>query len=153
MTEENTIVTPKLKRGLEDYISYWEKLSSRSIRLIEKSAHPLFHYTCHFYDTNGIGDFEAMLSHLYKNIGRMKIKITDRAWGTDNHTAYLRWSCHVHSPNFKKEWIFNGMSEVALSDDGKIMSHIDHWDTGKQFYLRLPLIGWLIRKTLRRMFK
>ena len=61
-------------------------------------------------------------------------------------TAYLRWD-FTFSPKGRVEdvWKITGMSEVAFDQDLKVISHIDHWDAGEQFYARLPVLGWLIR--------
>ena len=40
---------------------------------------------------------------------------------------------------------------VKFAPDGRISEHIDHWDAAAQFYERIPVLGWLIRKVRRRL--
>jgi len=47
---------------------------------------------------------------------------------------------YSHGPGFALE----GMSEIRFAPDGRIAEHIDHWDSGAQFYARIPVLGWLI---------
>jgi hypothetical protein len=32
-----------------------------------------------------------------------------------------------------------------------VAEHIDHWDSGEQFYRRLPVLGWLIGLVRKRL--
>jgi len=146
-------IPPRLSAPIEDYTSYWQKLGPRSIRLIEKIADPSLRYTGPFFDTHGTDAFEQMATQLFSKIEKTKINITDTAVGQDEQTVYMRWIATVITKGKKRQWTFQGVSEVAFSPTGKVMSHIDHWDSGLQFYLRLPVAGWIIRKILGRMFK
>lgn len=49
------------------------------------------------------------------------------------------------------DWLVEGVSEVHLDARGLVTVHLDHWDSGAQFYARLPLIGWLVRLVRRRL--
>ena len=40
---------------------------------------------------------------------------------------------------------------MAFDGDGRVLSHLDHWDAGGQFYARLPVLGTLIRLVKRRL--
>ena len=144
-------IPPLLKTSLEEYISYWQRISTRSIRLIEKIAHPNLRFVDPFNDVSGIDAFEDMLTKALGDLSQFKFKATDRAWGEDGHTAYVRWTVSLIAKGKKKEMILTGVSEITLSPDGKIMSHIDHWDSGTQFYLHLPIVGWIIRKIIAKI--
>ena len=43
------------------------------------------------------------------------------------------------------------LSELRFADDGRVVAHIDHWDSGAQFYGKLPGLGWLIERVRRRV--
>jgi steroid delta-isomerase len=47
--------------------------------------------------------------------------------------------------------MITGMSEIHFAPDGRISEHIDHWDSGGQFYERIPVLGWLIRLVRKRL--
>ena len=38
-----------------------------------------------------------------------------------------------------------GLSEVILSKNKKIISHIDYWDSYDNFYTKIPIIGLAFR--------
>ena len=37
------------------------------------------------------------------------------------------------------------MSEVIFNEQGMVIEHIDYWDSGEQFYEKIPIIGGLLR--------
>jgi len=43
------------------------------------------------------------------------------------------------------------MSELTFDSDGKVARHVDHWDAGKEFYEKLPLLGGVLRAIRRRV--
>ena len=45
----------------------------------------------------------------------------------------------------KKRLGFNGVSELLIKKN-LIYKHIDYWDSGKNVYSNLPLIGSIFRK-------
>ena len=139
MSEDNL----NFQKNLLDYIEYFETLNPRSIRLIEKIATPDMNFKDPFNDVIGLEKVEAIFEHMFQNTQNPKFKVLDYAWGKNGDTAYLRWNftCLVKG----KQNRIDGMSEVLFSRDGKVMSHIDHWDASEGFYDKLPVLGTMIR--------
>ena len=133
----------KFQRALDDYIEYFERLSARSIRLIEKLAEPGMRFKDPFNDVQGLDAFERIFRHMFEHLEKPKFEVQDYAWGQDGQTVYLRWVLRYELRGQKRR--IDGMSEVFFSNGGKVLSHIDHWDAGEQFYERLPLLGGMIR--------
>ena len=46
----------------------------------------------------------------------------------------------------------SGMSDVEFAPNGKVLSHIDHWDPARQVYEQIPVLGSLFRM-LRRLLE
>lgn len=136
---------------MEDYITYWEKLNRRSIRLIEKIADPAFTFRDPFHEVAGLDAFEAMLEASFRRVKTMRFKATDHAFGRDGHTAYIRWTSVIVPNRGKKTFTIVGMSEVAFNNDGKVVSHVDHWDSAGQFWEHMPVIGAILRWARKRL--
>ena len=75
--------------------------------------------------------------------------MTEPLDAADPSAALIRWD--LDGVLGGTPWHVSGMSELRLSDDGRVSLHIDHWDSGRQFFERLPLIGWLLRQIRRRL--
>lgn len=133
----------QLQKPLDDYIEYFEKLSVRSVPTIEKLATPGVRFKDPFNDVMGVDAYQRVLTHMFENLTNPKFKVKDWAWGRGDNTAYLRWTFTCVLSN--KEHVIEGMSEVMFSDDGLVMSHIDHWDAGEYFYEKVPVLSAQIR--------
>lgn len=129
---------------LEDYIRYYEALTPRSVRLIEKLAVKDMVFENPFHCVQGIDNVEHVFEKMFADIEKPKFKITDYSWGIQNeNTAYLRWLMTFGMAG--KAQSIEGMSEVLFADNGQVMSHIDYWDANSRIFTKLPYIGGLFR--------
>ena len=44
-----------------------------------------------------------------------------------------------------KTFKLTGVSRVVFDQQGLVSEHIDYWDASEQFYMKLPIIGGLLR--------
>ena len=73
---------------------------------------------------------------------------------TDNkHIGYLKWVLNGNFRNKTKKISIKGMSEISFDVKGKVIYHIDYWDSLTQLIVELPYIGRLIKKILKVVFK
>ncbi|MBL4804019.1 MAG: nuclear transport factor 2 family protein [Alphaproteobacteria bacterium] len=133
----------KLKKPLDDYIEYYEKLTPRSVAMIEKLAVPGVRFKDPFNDVMGVDAYQRVLQHMFENVDNPKFRVSDYAWGRGANIAYLRWTFTYMMKN--RQYSVEGASEVMFSDDGLVMSHIDYWDAAENFYEHLPVLGAAIR--------
>jgi hypothetical protein len=118
-----------LQKPLEEYVTWLERLTPRSIRLIEKIAAHGMAFSDPFNLVRGVDAVEAAFEkRLAAFGGSPKLTVTDRAFGRDNEAVYLRWT--MTGTWRGKPIAMNGIAELAFTLDGKIYSHIDHWDAG-----------------------
>mgnify|MGYP003341474966 CR=1 FL=1 len=45
----------------------------------------------------------------------------------------------------QKQYSFEGMSEIEIKNN-LVIRHIDYWDSGRNFYCKIPFVGFLFRK-------
>ncbi len=134
----------KLQRPLDDYIEYFEKLTPRSVGMIEKLAAPGIRFKDPFNDVQGVDAFQRVFEHMFENVEKPKFKVTDSSWSRQqDRTAYLRW-VFTYSMNGNARKV-EGLSAVMFSNDGLVMSHIDFWDAAENFYENIPVLGAMIR--------
>ena len=55
----------------------------------------------------------------------------------------MKWKLDLKFKN--KKISFFGMSELILKNNF-ICSHIDYWDSGKNFYTNIPVLGRIFKK-------
>jgi|GEM_PF-1494629 hypothetical protein len=127
-TTARTIINPALalQKPLEEYIQYLEKMTARSIPLLEKLSVPGMHYSDTKRDVRGVDDIIALFRNRFSRVRELKITVRDMAWGREGQTAYLRWFSTYEIDGVTMNG--QGMSAVMFSDDGKVMSHTDYGD-------------------------
>lgn len=64
---------------------------------------------------------------------------------------YVRWGFTFTPGRAKEPWSVEGVSRLALGEDGRIVEHIDYWDPAAGIYERLPLLGAVLRRVRRRL--
>ena len=121
---------------LDDYVAFFERISLDRLGDLDALVVPDVRFKDPFNDLRGVENMRAALAMAFEH-GKPRFEVIDRARGS--HAAYLLWR-YTHGPGFALE----GMSEIRFAPDGRIAEHIDHWDSGAQFYARVPVLGWLI---------
>ena len=93
---------------------------------------------------------------MFKKLDSPFFKVTDYfiSENTDNkHIGYLKWVLKGNFRNKNKKISITGMSEVSFDIQGKVIYHIDYWDSLTQLIVELPYIGKFIKKILKIFFK
>jgi hypothetical protein len=96
-----------------------------------------------FNDVHGTESLQQVFEHTLHHVRSVHFSVQDTAWS--GWTAYVRWTMTGYLKTIG-EWRVEGISEIRFADDGRVASHVDHWDAASQFYARLPVIGWLLRR-------
>ena len=82
---------------------------------------------------------------------QFEVNILDRARSGSDH--YIRWEMIFSAPKpGGGEPIHSvGMSQVRFDSEGKVAFHQDFWDSGKNIYGKIPVVGGLISIIRNRM--
>ncbi|MEM7654062.1 MAG: nuclear transport factor 2 family protein [Pseudomonadota bacterium] len=133
---------------LEHYCRFWTDLTPDGVSGVGSVTTEDVRFRDPFNDVRGHAAFERILNHMFETTIDPRFSIRDTAIG--ENAAYLRWDMSF-TPKSKLgqttgQWSFTGMSELIFTPDGLVRAHIDHWDSGTQFYARFPLIGFLVRR-------
>jgi steroid delta-isomerase len=131
------------------YIRYYETLSRASVGTLRGLAAPDMRFTDPFHDLTGVERIVGMLERMFDALDEPRFAVTDRA--LSGAIWYLRWQFSARPRGRSAPWIIEGMTEVHYDPQGRVVAHLDHWDSGAQFYARLPVLGWLIGLIRRRV--
>lgn len=131
------------QKPLEDYIQYLEKMTLRSLPLLEKLAVPGVHYRNPLYDVRG-RDAVMDVFRQRLNEGKQKFTVTDHAWGRDGQTVYLRWKLVILDEG--AEDITHGMAEIFFANDGQVMVHNDYVDSVFHMPPKPTVWSWLKKR-------
>lgn len=124
------------------YAAWFETLSPAGIGELDRLVAPSVRFRDPFNDVVGIDAMRRVLEKMFEDVPDTRFTITDIGFGS---VAYLRW----HFQGGK--WSADGVSEIAFDAEGRVTSHIDHWDSGRDIYAKLPVVGAVIRLIRRKI--
>ncbi len=127
----------------QTYAAYFSTLTPDSVEQMHLIAAPDVHFVDPFNDVRGLERVKDVFRHMFRTTVNPRFTVLDVAIGGQG--AYLLWRFDFTPKGGKTPWCIEGMSAVRFGADGRAIEHIDHWDSGRQFYARLPVIGAVIR--------
>lgn len=136
---------------LQTYKTLFENLTPQSV---ESDFLTVFDRKIYFKDpfneVRGLQDLQQIFRHMFASLHEPQFRIHHLA-GADK-TGYLEWRFYFKTSATGTTQQINGMSKILINDQGKVIVHIDYWDSGEYVYRKIPilrtLISW-INKRLR----
>ncbi|MEX0923061.1 MAG: nuclear transport factor 2 family protein [Rhodovibrionaceae bacterium] len=133
--------------ALTRYARFYAEMSPDSIGKLPALCSAQVRFRDPFNDFTGVDKMIALFEEMYRELEAPRFEVTDRAVGTE--ACYLRWTMYFRRKG--RTWKILGLSEIHFDEAGRVTAHFDHWDSGSQFYARLPLLGGVIRWIARKL--
>jgi len=141
--------TLDLEDAVAAYAAFYEGLTPGSLERLNDLCAPEVRFCDPFNDVTGIAAYRAILAEMFEQVREPSFEISD--WALSGRVAYLRWAFVFTPRKGGAPWRIDGMSEVHFDQRGLVAVHLDHWDSGLQFYARLPLLRSLIGFVRKRL--
>jgi steroid delta-isomerase len=136
--------------NLQVYANFYEKLSPATLGQLGNVMTEDVRFVDPFNDVQGLPAVEQIFVHMFASLDNPVFRVSHAAMSAGpDPRGLLLWE--LTSTLNGKPYNIVGMSEVTFAADGRVCRHIDHWDAGRQFYERLPVIGWLLKKIRARL--
>ncbi|MBL8698756.1 MAG: nuclear transport factor 2 family protein [Alphaproteobacteria bacterium] len=138
----------RLVDALAAYARFYETLSPATLPGIAALLAPNARFKDPFNDVRGADRIVRLLATMYEH-GTPRFEVIDQA--VSERAGYLLWRYTSDPGGGRAPWVIDGMTELRFDADGRVLEHVDHWDAAGQFYEKLPVVGWLIRRIKRRL--
>jgi len=129
------------------YKQYLETLSPESLSTLGDHVAPDVYFADPFNDVHGVAAMRRIFDDMFETVSDITFK-ADRM-SVDGDTALMAWTFTGSLSG--RPFTLEGMSRITFEASGRVTAHIDHWDSATQFYMRLPVIGWLLSFVRRRV--
>ena len=136
------------KNFVKNYINLFSNLSPENINEFDNLISKEIIFVDPFNNIKGVNAFKNIFYHMFENVTDPKFLIVD--YSISKKRVYLKWKMTFFA--FKSLQSIEGMSELLLNDVGKIVSHIDYWDSLNGLFIKIPFIGVFYKFSLF-MFK
>lgn len=133
--------------ALVAYVQAWERLSPDSLDALDDVTTANVRFVDPFNDVTGRDALKAVLHHMYTTVDSPRFQVLEQAEAPGG--GMLRWRFTAKVPVLGT-WDVTGMSFVTLDGEGRVTTHTDYWDTGPVLWLRLPVLGAVLRRIARR---
>lgn len=141
------------KAAIERFTNFLQSIGD--VESVKKNTRKVYAENAYLDDTlavhQGAAEIEAYFVKTSEVMTQYKVDIEDVAKsGTD---YYIRWNMEFSAPALSggKSVHSIGISQVRFNGAGQVIIHQDFWDSGKNFYAHLPVVGGgigLVRKKM-----
>ena len=128
------------------YAEFLESVSPQTLDDYDQFVGEDVYFSDPFHQVRGIELFKCVFSEMFMKVGPVRFEVS-RVFQADRE-AVLIWEFSALLMN--RPWIVPGTSRIVFDQNGKVIEHIDYWDSGRYFLMHLPVIGrfvsWLYRR-------
>ena len=134
----------KKKNKIENYVKLFESLNLENLNKFDKLLDENIYFEDPFNKVYGIENFKRIFFNTLNKLDNVEFKVLNII--SKNNIYIIKWEMIYFAFN-KTNSIF-GLSEVTISENNKIVSHIDYWDSYKNFYTKIPFVGLIFKFVL-----
>ena len=136
------------KNYIKKYLNLFANLNKENIKKFDDLVVKDIIFIDPFNNIKGLENFKNIFYHMFDTVEEPKFDIVDYAQNKDH--IFLKWKMTFYA--FKASQTIEGMSDITLNKEGKVISHLDYWDSLNGIFIKLPFLGFLYKISLR-MFK
>lgn len=135
-----------IEAAAQAYRDYLEALTPDGLSGLDSFVATDVRFADPFNDVRGADCMRRILEDMFAVLSNVVFRV--HAMGLDGDRALMAWTL---TAMFRGRHVtLEGMSAIRFNAEGRVAEHIDHWDSATQFYMRLPVIGWLLSLVRRR---
>ena len=134
----------KKKNKIENYVKLFESLNLKNLNKFDKLLDKNIYFEDPFNKVYGIENFKRIFFNTLNKLDNVEFKVLNII--SKNNIYIIKWEMIYFAFN-KTNSIF-GLSEVTISENNKIVSHIDYWDSYNNFYTKIPFLGLIFKFVL-----
>jgi ketosteroid isomerase-like protein len=136
--------------NLDALIKFYHDLSPESVTRFAEFYSADAYFKDPFNEVRGVPAIQRIFTHMFRQVAEPHFIVTEQV--ADAHGAVLVWefTYRVQLWGRGQAQIMRGVSHLKFDADGKVNFHRDYWDTAEELYMKVPLIGSLMR-SLRRV--
>ena len=147
--EEGSEVEQRAIEGFQNLLSDF-KAPDFAERVSEVYAEDAF-----FNDTiktvHGVEHIREYLVESGEAIDKGEVEFVDLV--SDNGNYYFRWVMTIQFKKFARgeDTRSIGMTHIRFNSQGRVVLHQDYWDSSAGLFEHVPILGWMLRRTKRKL--
>ena len=136
---------------IDQLVEFFESVSPETVSRIGDLYAADARFKDPFNDVQGVPAIERIFSHMFAQVDWPHFVVNERIVQYDS--AMLAWTFEFGVPlgMTVRPQVVHGVTHFKFDAQGKVSLHRDYWDTGEELYMKLPVLGWLLRALQRRL--
>ena len=130
-----------IENFLINYKYFFEKISLDNLDNFRDVLDENVRFIDPFNNVVGQNAFIKIFKEMYNKVEYVKFEISDYSVSSIKSfegIGYIRWVLKGVLKSNRRNISINGMSEIHFDKTGKVLAHIDHWDSFSQLTIKLP---------------
>ncbi len=131
--------------------AYWEGLTREGVARIGEHYTEDAYFRDPFNEVRGLPEVRRIFDHMFETLHEPRFRIIEVIG--EGSSVFFIWDFTFRVKAWKPEvtQTIHGSSHVKFAADGRVNYHRDYWDAAGELYVKLPVIGALMRWLARRM--
>ena len=134
---------------LDALIDFFHGLSPQSVARFPEFYSAEAYFKDPFNEVRGVAAVQRIFTHMFDQVGEPRFVVSERVIDDDGAMLVWTFSFRLARGGGGKQ-VIRGVSHLKFDAAGKVNYHRDYWDAAEELYMKLPVLGMLMRG-LRRM--
>ena len=93
----------------------------------------------------GVAAIQHIFTHMFDQVGEPRFVVSEKV--VDDSGAMLVWNFNFRAASWGGggTQVIRGVSHLKFDAAGRVNYHRDYWDAAEELYMKLPVIGMLMR--------
>ena len=131
--------------NLDALIDFFHGLSPQSVARLPEFYSADAYFKDPFNEVRGVAAIQHIFTHMFDQVGEPRFVVGEKV--VDDGGAMLIWTFTFRVTRWGKGemQVIRGVSHLKFDAAGKVNYHRDYWDAAEELYMKLPVLGMLMR--------
>lgn len=136
---------------MDELVAFFESVSPATVSRIGDLYAVDARFKDPFNEVQGVPAIEHIFRHMFTQVEDPRFVVIESIAQGDAAMLTWRFEFGVRVGKTVRSQVVHGVTHFKFSADGKVQLHRDYWDTGEELYMKVPLLGGLLRALRRRL--
>lgn len=130
---------------LERLIAFYHDLTPESVMRFAEFYSADAYFKDPFNEVRGVEAIARIFTHMFRQVDAPRFVVNERIASAGH--VMLAWQFHFRVQRWRRSEAqsIRGVSHLKFGTDGKVHYHRDYWDAAEELYMKLPLVGTMMR--------
>ncbi len=131
--------------NLDALIRFYHDLTSESVARFPDFYADDAWFKDPFNEVRGVAAIQRIFTDMFRQVAEPRFVVTEKV--VDAGGAMLVWEFYFRMRLWGRgeAQVMRGVSHLKFDASGKVIYHRDYWDTAEELYMKLPVLGTLMR--------